>query len=63
MTAQRNGTVIERLLDRFVSLVLRHRLLTSGLVLGITAFLAVQATSVEMYSQFRDLLPQQHPYI
>ena len=63
MTAQRNGTVTERLLDRFVSLVLRHRLLTSGLVLGITAFLAVQATSVELYSQFSDLLPQQHPYI
>jgi hypothetical protein len=63
MTAQRNGTMTERLLDRFVSLVLRRRLLTAGLVLGITVFLAIQATSVEMYSQFRDLLPQHHPYI
>lgn len=63
MAAHNNGTVTERLVDRFVSLVLRRRLLTSGLVLGVTAFLTLQATSVEMYSQFSDLLPQQHPYV
>jgi hypothetical protein len=63
MPAQNNGTVTERLVDRFVSFVLRRRLLIAGLVSGITAFLALPATSVELYSQFSDLLPQHHPYI
>ena len=29
----------------------------------VTFFWLVQARSVEMYSQFSDLLPQSHPYV
>ncbi|WP_138378915.1 efflux RND transporter permease subunit [Luteithermobacter gelatinilyticus] len=34
-----------------------------GLLLAITVFFAVQIPAVKMYSDFADLLPQEHPYI
>lgn len=34
-----------------------------GLIIGITLFFASQIPGVKMYSDFSDLLPQQHPYI
>jgi len=34
-----------------------------GVLLAITVFFALQIPGVKMYSDFSDLLPQQHPYI
>ena len=34
-----------------------------GLILAITIFFAMQIPGVRMYSDFADLLPQEHPYI
>lgn len=34
-----------------------------GLLLAITVFFALQIPGVKMYSDFSDLLPQEHPYI
>lgn len=34
-----------------------------GLILAVTIFFAMQIPGVKMYSDFADLLPQEHPYI
>ena len=53
----------ERITHGIARLTLKHRNLTLTLLAIITAFFARQATRVQMYSQFADLLPQAHPYI
>jgi uncharacterized protein len=60
-TAQKS--LADRLVERYVAAVWRHRPLVA-LALGVmTLFWLSQARHVEMYSQFADLLPQPHPYI
>jgi len=56
-------SLTDRIVEAYVAFIWRHRPITLGILLAITAFWAYQATKVEMYSQFADLLPQGHPYI
>jgi len=43
--------------------VFQHPKVILGLILAITLFFASQIPAVRMYSDFADLLPQEHPYI
>jgi uncharacterized protein len=60
-TTQKSLT--DRIVEAYVAFIWRHRPITLAILLALTAFWAYQATKVEMYSQFADLLPQGHPYI
>lgn len=60
-TAQKSRT--DRLVERYVAVVWRHRPFVVLLLSVMTLFWLFQARHVEMYSQFADLLPQKHPYI
>ena len=60
-TTQKSLT--DRIVEGYVAFIWRHRPITLAILLALTAFWAYQATKVEMYSQFADLLPQGHPYI
>jgi predicted RND superfamily exporter protein len=53
----------DRLVERYVAVVWRHRPFVVLLLSVMTLFWLFQARHVEMYSQFADLLPQKHPYI
>jgi len=53
----------ERLVHALVRFTLRYRWFSLIWLAGMTAFFAHFAVSVEIYSQFSDLLPQAHPYI
>jgi len=48
---------------RFVAVAMRHRVLILGAIFAITAVFALQLPRLKMYSEFNDLLPQNHPYI
>ncbi len=61
--AQRHKSLTDRLVERYVRFLWRHRPAVLCLLGAITVFWAFQIPRVEMYSQFSDLLPQQHPYI
>ncbi len=43
--------------------VFRHPKTLLAVILAITVFFALQIPKVQMYSDFADLLPQEHPYI
>ena len=60
-TTQKSLT--DRIVEAYVAFIWRHRPITLTILLALTGFWAYQATKVEMYSQFADLLPQGHPYI
>src|SRR5262249_6868675 len=63
MTDLARRSFTDRTAESYVDFIWRHRALTL-FILGITTlFWLWQARKVEMYSQFVDLLPQQHPYI
>lgn len=51
------------LLHKFDDLVFSVPALTLLVLFGITGYFAMQIPGVRMYSDFADLLPQQHPYI
>ena len=51
------------LVERYVTFLWRHRPAVLVLLGAVSLFWGYQASTVEMYSQFSDLLPQQHPYI
>src|SRR5438093_6979427 len=55
--------MVERLVHAIVRFTLKHRWFSVTWLLAVTGFFAYHALSVQMYSQFADLLPQQHPYI
>ena len=61
--AQESKTATDRIIERWCRQVLRHRIFSLAVIFGLTAFFGYKALSVEMYSQFADLLPQKHPYI
>lgn len=48
---------------RFVGVLMRYRLPIIGLVLALTGLFAAQLPRLQMYSEFNDLLPQNHAYI
>jgi len=48
---------------RIAELILRHRLWILLVILGVTGYFGYRALSVQMYTEFADLLPQRHPYI
>ena len=48
---------------RYVTVLMRWRWSIIGLVLVVTAAWALQLPGLKMYSEFSDLLPQNHPYI
>jgi hypothetical protein len=48
---------------RFVAVIMRYRLLILAAILVGTAFFALQLPRLRMYSEFNDLLPQNHSYI
>ncbi len=58
-----HGGAADRMVQAWVGFVLGHRVLCLAFIFAITAFFGYHASSVEMYSQFADLLPQKHPYI
>ena len=43
--------------------VFRHPKTLLGIIFAVTVYFALQIPQVQMYSDFADLLPQQHPYI
>lgn len=47
----------------YVTVAMRYRLLILGAIFAVTAFFALQLPTLRMYSEFSDLLPQNHPYI
>ncbi|HEY5719332.1 MAG TPA: MMPL family transporter, partial [Gammaproteobacteria bacterium] len=51
------------LLHRFDDLIFDAPRRTLALIALVTAFFAAQIPGVQMYSDFADLLPQEHPYI
>jgi len=53
----------ERLVRAIVRFTLRYRWFSLLWLAGVTLFFAYYAVSVEIYSQFSDLLPQAHPFI
>src|SRR5580658_5320073 len=53
----------ERFVHSIVRFTLRYRWFSLAWLAAITLFFAHFALSVEIYSQFSDLLPQAHPYI
>jgi predicted RND superfamily exporter protein len=53
----------ERIVHVVVDFTLKYRWFSLAWLLVSTAFFAYHAFSVQMYSQFADLLPQAHPYI
>lgn len=55
--------IFHHLLHGFDNLVFAVPALTMLVIVGITAFFASQVPGVRMYSDFADLLPQQHEYI
>ena len=60
---RRSKSLTDRLVERYVRFLWRHRPAVLCILGAITIFWAFQARQVEMYSQFSDLLPQEHPYI
>jgi hypothetical protein len=56
-------SLTDRIIERYVAFIWRHRPIVLCLLLVVTGFWAYQARKVEMYSQFADLLPQGHDYI
>jgi len=55
--------VFHRLLHRFDDLIFGRPRLTLGVIALVTLFFALQIPGVKMYSDFAELLPQEHPYI
>ncbi len=53
----------ERLVHRIVRFTLTYRWFSLAWLVAMTGFFAYHTLSVQMYSQFNDLLPQAHPYI
>jgi len=53
----------ERLVHALVRFTLRNRWFSLAWLAVVTLFFAYHAFSVQIYSQFTDLLPQAHPYI
>ena len=48
---------------RLARLTLRHRLLSLGIILAVTAFFAAGLTRVELRTIFSDLFPKNHPFV
>lgn len=48
---------------RIAEIVIQQRLWILLVILGITGFFGYRSLSVQMYTEFADLLPQAHPYI
>ena len=62
-TTQTPGRGIGQFIDRIEQRVFNYPKTILGLILLITLFFAWQIPAVKMYTDFADLLPQQHPYI
>ena len=58
-----NDSLIGRMMLKLERVVFYHPKIFLGLVLLITLFFASRIPYVQMYSDFADLLPQEHPYI
>ena len=56
-------SIFHHALKAFDQLVFSYPRVIVGLVLLVTVFFALQVPGVRMYSDFADLLPQEHPYI
>ena len=56
-------TIFHHALQAFDNLVFTSPRVVVGLLLLVTVFFGLQVPGVRMYSDFADLLPQQHPYI
>lgn len=54
---------VTHLLHNLDERIFHHPKVVLGLILAITLFFASQIPGVKMYSDFADLLPQEHPYI
>lgn len=63
MTDLTQKSFTDRIIEGYVDFIWRHRPLALAIIGAATLFWLLQARKVEMYSQFVDLLPQQHPYI
>src|SRR5262245_12776010 len=49
--------------ERFSRFFIRHRHINLTIILAITAFFGYHALQLQVFSQFIDLLPRNHPYI
>jgi len=50
-------------MKKFADFVIKRRLLVLVIIAGITAFFGYKMTSLNVRTNFNDLLPQTHPYI
>jgi len=62
-THEENLPLAERITHGIALFTLKHKTISLAVLGLLTAFFGYQATKVQMYSQFADLLPQAHPYI
>jgi predicted RND superfamily exporter protein len=60
---EENLPLAEKITHGIALFTLKHRKASLAVLGVLTAFFGYQATKVQMYSQFADLLPQAHPYI
>ena len=54
---------MDELMLRFSRFFIRHRLVNLIIIGTVTVFMGYQATKLQVFSQFIDLLPRTHPYI
>ena len=54
---------IDRASLRFSRFFIRHRAVNLAIIGALTVFFGYKALQLEVFSQFVDLLPRQHPYI
>jgi len=54
---------MDELTLRFSRFFIRHRLVNLVLIGGVTVFFGYEALQLQVFSQFIDLLPRNHPYI
>jgi predicted RND superfamily exporter protein len=54
---------MDQLMLRFSRFFIRHRLVNLTLIGGATLFFGYKALQLQVFSQFIDLLPRDHPYI
>ena len=60
---KQSTSIFHHALHIFDDLVFSSPKITLGLILLVTLFFATKVPGVRMYSDFADLLPQEHPYI
>jgi len=60
---KKSTTIFHHALHRFDNLIFSSPKITLLIIILATVFFGLQIPGVRMYSDFADLLPQQHPYI